>query len=55
MLCAGCPFTFATIADLKEGVTDEGLRALVSAGCGRNLMSLTLSCGFLCVWMLFRV
>ena len=42
-------------ADLKEGFTDEGLRALASAGCGTNLTSLTLHCeGCACfrvVWM----
>ena len=32
-------------AGLKEGVTDVGLHALVSAGCGAQLTSLTLSCG----------
>lgn len=30
-------------ADLKEGVTDLGLHALVSAGCGAGLTSLKLS------------
>ena len=29
--------------DLKEGVTDSGLQALASAGCGAQLTSLTLS------------
>ena len=30
-------------ADLSGGVTDEGLRALASAGCGEKLTSLHLS------------
>ena len=30
-------------AGLKEGVTDSGLQALASAGCGSQLTSLTLS------------
>ena len=29
-------------ADLKEGVTDSGLRALAAAGCGIQLTSLSL-------------
>ena len=29
-------------AGLEEGVTDSGLQALVSAGCGAQLTSLTL-------------
>ena len=29
-------------ADLKYGVTDSGLQALASAGCGTQLTSLTL-------------
>ena len=29
-------------ADLREGVTDDGLRALASAGCGEKLTELTL-------------
>ena len=38
-------------ADLKEGVTDEGLRALASAGCGEKLtlLSLRSECCFLLV------
>ena len=36
-------------ADLKEGVTDEGLRVLASAGCGEKLTSLTLQCRCCCV------
>ena len=36
-------------ADLKRGVTDSGLRALASAGCGEKLTSLTLFCEFCCV------
>ena len=40
---------FCKRAGLKEGVTDEGLRALASAGCGENLMSLTLRCECCCV------
>lgn len=32
-----------TRADLEGGVTDEGIRALASAGCGRSLTSLTLA------------
>ena len=31
-------------ADLKEGVTDSGLEALASSGCGTLLTSLTLQC-----------
>ena len=31
-------------AGLQEGVTDCGLRALASAGCGARLTSLTLNC-----------
>ena len=30
-------------ADLYQGVTDSGLQALASAGCGAQLASLTLS------------
>ena len=29
-------------ADLRKGVTDSGLQALASAGCGAQLTSLTL-------------
>ena len=28
------------LADLHEGVTDEGVRALASSGCGKKLTSL---------------
>ena len=47
------------IIGLKEGVTDEGLRALAEKGCGPKLKSLCLSCEwfpasrsgfFQCVW-----
>ena len=31
-------------AGLKKGVTDTGLRALASAGCGAQLTSLFLEC-----------
>ena len=41
-LLPSCPLAFAKRADLKEGVTDEGLRALASAGCGKKLTSLSL-------------
>ena len=34
--------TFRKRAALGEGVTDEGLRALASAGCGKKLTSLSL-------------
>ena len=44
---------FAT--DLPEGVTDEGLSALASAGCGKNLTSLHLACGCLLLSLLSRV
>lgn len=39
-------------ADLKEGVSDEGLVALAEAGCGRDLivLSLTSECAFECCW-----
>ena len=33
---------FGKRADLEERVTDSGLRALASAGCGEKLTSLTL-------------
>ena len=33
---------FLQRAGLEEGVTDEGLRALASAGCGKKLTSLSL-------------
>lgn len=33
---------------LQEGVTDRGLRALASAGCGEKLMSLDLGCEWFC-------
>ena len=36
--------------DLKEGVTDQGLLAIASAGCGENLTLLDLSCVF---WSFF--
>ena len=36
------PWLGSVEAGLKEGVTDSGLRALVSAGCGVQLTSLTL-------------
>ena len=41
-LLPSCPLAFAKRADLKEGVTDDGLRALASVGCGKQLTSLTL-------------
>lgn len=34
-------------AAMRRGVTDEGLRALTSAGCGEKLTELTLSCEYL--------
>lgn len=42
------PPLFCDRADLKEGVTDEGLRSLASAGCGGNLKSLALQGSFSC-------
>ena len=36
------PLLFCKRAALGEGVTDEGLRALASAGCGENLTELAL-------------
>lgn len=30
------------VADLDEGVTDDGINALAVAGCGTNLISLAL-------------
>ena len=36
-------------AGLLWGVTDSGLQALASAGCGAQLTSLTLSCEGFCV------
>ena len=42
---------FCKRTDQKEGVTDEGLRALASAGCGEKLTSLDLSS--LCCCVLF--
>ena len=38
-------------ADLKEGVTDFGLRALASSGCGAQLTSLSLGGELLFVLM----
>lgn len=35
-------------AGLEEGVTDDGLRALAAAGCGKNLTSLYLECECAC-------
>ena len=43
---------FCKRAGLGEGVTDEGLRALASAGCGENLTKLDLSCECSCVLVL---
>ena len=40
---------FCQLSDLKKGVTDEGLRALASAGCGEKLTSLHLECECCCV------
>ena len=50
-VCDGCSFSslvllspcFCQHADLEAGVTDSGLGALASAGCGEKLTSLTLS------------
>ena len=44
-----CPARAPNRADLREGVSDAGLQALVAAGCGTNLTSLTLlgACLFL--------
>ena len=42
------PRLFCKRADLRA-VTDEGLRALASAGCGEKLTSLHLSCECCCV------
>ena len=36
-------------ADFRERVTDSGLQALASAGCGAQLTSLTLQCELYCV------
>ena len=46
------PLLVCKRAVLHAGVTDEGLRALASVGCGKNLMSLTLWGDFLssCLW-----
>ena len=41
-LLHSCPFLLRKRAVLREGVTDEGIRALASAGCGEKLTSLTL-------------
>ena len=41
-LWSSCLLAFCQRADLKEGVTDEGLRSLASADCGAMLMSLSL-------------
>ena len=40
---------FCQRADLEAGVTDDGLRALASARCGKELMSLTLFSECCCV------
>ena len=48
-LLSSCLLAFCQRADLKEGVTDSGLRALASAGCGEKLTSLTLQCRCCCV------
>ena len=56
-VCDGVSFSFLFLsspcffkrADLEEGVTDSGLRALASAGCGENLTSLTLFSECCCV------
>ena len=45
----GGSFCFFKRAGLKEGVTDEGLRALASAGCGEKLTSLALWSECCCV------
>lgn len=44
------PSLVSTNAALKEGVTDSGLHALASAGCGEKLTSLTLFGVFGCDW-----
>ena len=41
------------LAGLQEGVTDIGLGALASAGCGAKLASLSLQCLRMCL-MLFH-
>ena len=41
--------------DLQEGVTDSGLHALVSAGCGAQLSSLTLAGECCCVFVVMYV
>ena len=41
-LLSSCLLTFCQRAGLHRGVTDSGLRALASAGCGGKLTSLTL-------------
>ena len=50
-LLPSSPF-FAKRTALEEGVTDEGLRALASAGCGEKLTSLILwgECSFVLVF-----
>ena len=45
------PLLVCKRAGLRGGVTDEGLRALASAGCGEKLTSLDLSS--LCCCVLF--
>lgn len=49
--CARVCISLRELAVLREGVTDEGLRALASAGCGRKLATLALSCERLCVFL----
>ena len=48
-VCDGGSFCIFKRAGLKEGVTDEGLRALASAGCGEKLTSLALWSECCCV------
>ena len=48
-VCDGGSFCIFKRAGLKEGATDEGLRALASAGCGEKLTSLALWSECCCV------
>ena len=48
-VCDGGSFCIFKRAGLKEGVTDEGLRALASAGRGEKLTSLALWSECCCV------
>ena len=53
MTCDGHAFSSLPMcAGLHERMTDEGLRALASAGCGENLTKLDLSCECSCVLVL---